>query len=414
MIDDKKMKTSRALLSGMLITLMMPAFADDTEGSHRGQNKREGSVKQSISTTTATMTQMAQPPVVMRRSLNSFIGFKHTPTVVPNVSAPSNAPSNVQRNPQPQIKNEPVGRSSLSGTVLTERFQSANQSFDSNQNHRHYDVHNDRNLVAIGGIGRDGYVRTNDPNLTNRGYIRSDNSNFSSDGYIRTQQNRNINDGNSRVRYIRDRDYQGWRGDDRVTQYRMPYRQGYSDRYRVYYTQSWPGDYGWRSHGWSMNYREADPYWFAVITSIALAQAWSDAEVAQAINDDHLRQQLIYDEDIRQQMIASGYPANQMDYSPDDYGNPYDLNTTYPPQNQTVYYPPPVSPNQNSPLYSGVPLASGDQVANRNANQNVLFFCNAGNKQYTVETLRLIQSPDMSVWKTMESYNKCRLWAVSP
>lgn len=137
--------------------------------------------------------------------------------------------------------------------------------------------------------------------------------------------------------------------------------------------------------------------------------------MAQAINDDNLRQQLIYDEDIRQQMIASGYPADQIDY-PDDYGydNPYDLNSPYPPQSQNGYYPPPVSSNPNSPLYNGVPLASGDQIANRNANQNVLFFCNAGNKQQTLEALRLIQSPDMSIWKTLESYNKCRSWATAP
>ncbi len=283
-----------------------------------------------------------------------------------------------------------------------------------------------RNRAVNDGIGSDGYIRANDPNLTSRGYIRADNSNLSSDGYIRTNQNRSINYGNSHGNYIRDRDNQGWQSHDRViTQYRMPYRQGYSDRYRVHYTRSWPSNYGWRSHGWSRNYREADPYWFALITSIALAQAWSDAELAQAINDDNLRQQLIYDEDIRQQMIASGYPVNQIDY-PDDYGdgpngyppsgydNPYDLNTTYPPQNQNTYYPSPVSSNPNSPLYSGAPLASGEQVANRNANQNVLFFCNSGNKQQTAEALRQIQSPDMSVWKTIESYNNCRSWATSP
>lgn len=281
-----------------------------------------------------------------------------------------------------------------------------------------------RNRAINDGIGSDGYIRANDPNLTSRGYIRANNSNLSSDGYIQTHQNRNINDGHSRGRYIRDRDNQGWRGSDRViTQYRMPYRQGYSNRYHVHYTRGWPSNYGWRSHGWSRNYREADPYWFALITSIALAQAWSDAEVAQAINDNHLRRHLIYDEDIRQQMIASGYPVNQLDYYYDDdqygypparYNNPYDLNTTYPPQNQNTYYPPPVSSNPNSPLYSGAPLASGEQVANRNANQNVLFFCNSGNKQQTAEALRLIQSPDMSVWKTLASFNKCRSWATSP
>jgi hypothetical protein len=65
-------------------------------------------------------------------------------------------------------------------------------------------------------------------------------------------------------------------------------------------------------------------------------------------------------------------------------------------------------------VYSGASLSSGEQVANRNANQNTLFFCNAGNKQQTVEAIRQIQSPDLSVWKTIESYNKCRAWAASP
>ena len=396
------MKTTRVLLSCMVITLMMPAFADDTDSQHRGQGKRDGNSRQQTTTTTT------QPSVEIRRSPNSFMGFKSIPIVVPRTNTQSNTQVNVQR-PQPPIQNEPVGN---------RRDRDRDGREQSRRDYANTDYANPyRNRNVNTGIGSDGYIRNNDPNLTSRGYVRANNSNLSSDGYIRTYQNRNINDGNSRGRYIRDQDNRGWRGSDRViTQYRMPYRQGYSDRYRVHYTRGWPSNYGWRSHGWTVNYREADPYWFALITSIALAQAWSDAEVAQAINDDHLRQQLIYDEDIRQQMIASGYPPDQIYYGDDyddQYDNPYDLNSTYPPQNPTTYYPP-ASSNPNSPLYNGAPLASGDQIANRNANQNVLFFCNAGNKQQTAEAFKQVQSIDVSVWKTIESYNKCRSWAATP
>lgn len=403
------MKTSRVLLSCMVITMMMPAFADDSDGQHRGQGQRDGRVKQSTATTT--------------------MEFKRIPVVVQNANAQNNIQGRIQRQ-QPRIQNAPVGRPN--NAVQTERFQSSTQQYDSRnrrdrnqpeQNRRTAYANNDRNQVVSGGIGSDGYVLGNNTNLTNRGYVRADNTNLSNTGYIRTNdQPRTINYGNSRGSYIRDRDHQGWQNQTRVTtQYRMPYRQGYSDRYRVHYQRTWPSNYGWRSHGWSRNYREVDPYWFALITSIALAQAWSDVEVAQAINDDNLRQQLIYDEDVRQQMITSGYPADQIDYPPDDYGNdpngydnPYDLNTTYPPQNQNTYTPPPVSSNPNSSLYSGAPLASGDQVANRNANQNALFFCNAGNKQQSAEAFKQVQSIDVSVWKTIESYNKCRSWAAAP
>ena len=427
----------------MVITLMTPAFADDEDGQHREQAKRENNSKQQIA---AAVTQQA---VVMGHSPNSSTGFKHIPVNLQPTTIQSHVQqSNVQARPQPQIQNAPVGNRT-NNAASVERFHTpTNQQVDSKDRHdrsvqaqthrndyannRNDYANNGRNLVVSGGLGSDGYIRSADSNLTNRGYIRADNSNLSSDGYIRTNQTRTIqaptiNQGNSHGTYMRNRGNQGWQNQGRmITQYRMPYRQGYSDRYRVNYTRSWPTNYGWRVHGWSRDYREADPYWFAVITSIALAQAWSDAEVAQAINDDNLRQQLIYDEDIRQQMIASGYPADQVDYPSDDYDdnsngyppagydNPYDLNTTYPSQNSNGYALPPASSNPNSPLYNGAPLASGDQVANRNANQNVLFFCNAGNKQKTAEAFRQIQSPDMSVWKTLESFNKCRSWAVLP
>lgn len=420
----------------MVLSLMMPAFADDADGHQWGHAKQESKAKQP--TPTATTTTMTQPNVLVNHSSGLF---KHIPVLVPNGNAQNNTQNSVQR-PQPQIQNAPVGNRP-NQTAPNQQVQNTNIKFDSRdrrdnnwQDHRRY--HNDydgnnwrernrfvninNNQPPAVSMGSDGYVRAYDPNLTSRGYVRADNSAFSSDGYIRMNQNSNVNYGNSRDGYFHDRDNQGWRDRGWAGQYRMPYRQGYSDRYRVYYSRNWPSNYGWREHGWYVDYRDADPYWFAVITSIALAQAWSDAELTVAINDSNLRQQLIYDEDIRQQMIASGYPVDQMYYSSDygdQYDNPYDLNTTYSTQTTTVYYPsqasPPVaSSNPNSPLYNGVPLASGDQIANRNANQNALFFCNAGNKQQTADALRQIRSSDMSIWKTMESYNKCRTWATAP
>lgn len=441
MVDDRKMKISRVLLSCMIVSFMMPAFADDTDGQHRWQGKRDSNSKQQTTTTITTTS----PPIISSRAAGSLMGFKHLPVYVPPTTVQGNvqinSQSNVQGRSQPQIQNAPVGNhqnnssQQLQQQLSNTKFETQN-SWD-RDNHDQYHHHNwnngynNRNQTVNDGLGSDGYIRTTDSNLTSRGYIRADNSNLSSDAYIQMNQPRHINYGNSHGGYIHDQDDQGWqdqgwRNHDRgMSQYRMPYRQGYTDRYRVHYIQSWPSDYGWRSHGWSMNYRDDDPYWFAVITSIALAQAWSDAEVDQAINDQNLRQQLIDDEDIRQQMIASGYPVDQIDYLYADsgnrsygyplvrYDNPYDMRTTYPPQNPNTDYSSPTSNNPNSPLYNGVPLASGEQVANRNANQNALFFCNAGNKQQTADAIRQIQSPDMSVWKTTDAYNKCRSWATS-
>ena len=212
----------------------------------------------------------------------------------------------------------------------------------------------------------------------------------------------------------------GWHHRDRVTvQYRTPYYPSYSDNYRFDHTRSWPSHYGWREHGWRVDYRVVDPYWFAVITSIAIAQAWSDAQVARAINDDRFRQQMIEDEDIRQQMIASGYPRDQVYYPPQPQryfeSSPTFTRDPVPTTvNPTTPYVTTSAPNPNSPLYGNAPLASGEQIANRNANKNVLFFCHFGNKQQTAEAFRQLQSPDMTVWKNLDSFNKCRAWAVLP
>ncbi len=203
----------------------------------------------------------------------------------------------------------------------------------------------------------------------------------------------------------------GW-----TNHYRMPYWQGDSGRYRVHYYRSWPSDYGWRDHGWRVNYEVVDPYWYAIATSMAYSQAWSDAELAQAINDDNLRQQLIYDADVRQQMQASGYPADQMDYPPDEAEQP-----PYTPEYAQAYPASPEQPNPNSPLYQGpvdsnstASITTGEQVANRNANQNFLFLCNAGNRVEAAEALKQVQSPDLSVWKDMQQFNTCSSWATAP
>ena len=81
----------------MLITLMMPAFADETDAQHREQGKRENNSKQQAAT---AVTQQA---VNMARSPNSAMGFKHIPIRL----QPSNP--QVQSRPQPQIQNAPVG-----------------------------------------------------------------------------------------------------------------------------------------------------------------------------------------------------------------------------------------------------------------------------------------------------------------
>lgn len=84
---------------------------------------------------------------------------------------------------------------------------------------------------------------------------------------------------------------------------------------------------------------------------------------------------------------------------------------------QYVYYKQSVTVvNPNSPLYEGqvTPVTTGQQVANRNANQNVLFFCTAGNRAQTAEAFKQVKSADLSVWTDLESFNKCKAWAVAP
>ncbi len=109
---------------------------------------------------------------------------------------------------------------------------------------------------------------------------------------------------------------------------------------------------------------------------------------------------------------GDGYPVGPAD--------DYDLNGFQPVKQsdnnpQYVYYKQSVTVvNPNSPLYTGLvtPVTTGQQVANRNANQNVLFFCTAGNRAQTAEAFKQAQSADLSVWTDLESFNKCKAWAV--
>lgn len=87
-----------------------------------------------------------------------------------------------------------------------------------------------------------------------------------------------------------------------------------------------------------------------------------------------------------------------------------------------VYYKQSVTVvNPNSPLYEGqtssavtASVTTGQQVANRNANQNVLFFCTAGDRAQTAEAFQKVQSVDLSVWKNLNDFKKCQAWAVAP
>lgn len=87
-----------------------------------------------------------------------------------------------------------------------------------------------------------------------------------------------------------------------------------------------------------------------------------------------------------------------------------------------VYYKQSVTVvNPNSPLYEGqtsdsviASVTTGQQVANRNANQNALFFCTAGDRAQTAAAFKKVQSVDLSVWKKLNDFNKCQAWAVMP
>lgn len=127
----------------------------------------------------------------------------------------------------------------------------------------------------------------------------------------------------------------------------------------------------------------------------------------------------------------SGAAADSRDDCPfgqvDESAESYDLNrcrTTAVSNDYSkyVYYKQSVTVvNPNSPLYEGqtsnavtASVTTGQQVANRNANQNVLFFCTAGDRVQTAEAFKKVQSVDLSVWKSLNDFNKCQAWAVAP
>lgn len=105
----------------------------------------------------------------------------------------------------------------------------------------------------------------------------------------------------------------------------------------------------------------------------------------------------------------------------------YDLNgcRTKPASNdysKYVYYKQSVTVvNPNSPLYEGqtsssvtASVTTGQQVANRNANQNALFFCTAGDRAQTAEAFKKVQNADLGVWKDLNDFDKCQAWTITP
>lgn len=439
---------SQLLLGSMIATIMTSAYADDNDAQHQAERRAELNKQRASAATQAAMAS-SQAPGMHFMPLAPRIQSTPTPQSAPqppqaqiqqNNPPQNRPPQNSQPHSQPTIQNAPVGFNRANnpvngGSTTLTRYQGNNQpqgsppqgsqSWGSHWNHdsdRQHDWHDQ---------GRD---QGHDQGFNN-GVRFNNNISFN-----------NANNVNQSPSYHRDFDHDSHFNSDWDRRYRMPYRRGDTGGYRVHYVQSWPHHYDWWEHGWREDYRTVDPYWFAVITSIAVAQAWSDAEIAQAINDNNLRQQLIYDAGVRQQMIDSGYPADQVVY-PDDaqyyddqgsYGqNPYPAQYS---QGQVVvqssqsgYYPPPNQPapsyatgsginyvSPSSPLYGNnqnlnnqsTSVASGEQVANLNANKNALFFCTAGNKPATIQALSQIQKTDMSVWKTMERFDRCAAWAT--
>jgi hypothetical protein len=412
------------LLSCMIAALIVPtAYAEVNDAQDFGK-RRDPKVQEKAVVAQAAASSQA-PGMHF-----AHIPARVQPNPVPQSSVIQNRPP---QNTQPHIQNLPEAPI---------RFQGRNQSQDSpsSDSHRNHDSDQQRGLhnQGLNNQGFNNNVRFNENVRFNNNVSFNNSSNLNHNPPFYQHES------NASPHFT-----SGWEN-----HYRMPYRQGNTGGYRVHYAQSWPSNYGWRVHGWREDYRTVDPYWFAVITSMAVAQAWSDAEIAQAINDNNLRQQLLYDADVRQQMINSGYPADQVDYPdngsvvsgdsasysddqsmPPDYQDQsqQDQNQTdqsqYPNQynqdqgaSQSSYYPPPnqtepSSMSPSSPLYAGnqgVAMPSGEQVANLSANKNALFFCSAGNKQSTASALRSITRPDMSVWKTMSAYNRCAMWASAP
>lgn|GEM_PF-3162455 len=428
------MHTHRLLLSSLMVAIMgvtVSAYADDQDGhdhgnnnagEHRGDNRNQAHPQQAATQQAAPHPALAQQggqgqvsrpqwnqqpqqvkpaapnrPAVTPTPDRQLQGWSertnnngwHQPPAGNNAGNPSSTPQNYQRwqgNPAIPVANPGPN------TPIGNRQDSQNMAWSANRNQDQRHDANDR------GRGNAGWAHADRrPNYT-------------------------------------------WVNNH----YHMPFWNNNPERYRVVYRHEWPHHYDWHRYGWREDYAVVDPYWYAVITSIALSQAWSDAQLAQAINDDQLRQQLIYDADIRQQMLDSGYPADQIVYPDDGGGVPPDYQPgpqdapypqdSYPPDNSPQSYPqdnsqnsyPPsdnsgYAPNPypagtsstspSSPLYPGG-VNSGASVANHNANQTMLFLCNAGNRAETANALQQVSAPDLSVWGTIDRFNSCKAWAL--
>lgn len=480
------MKTIQCLLGVMVMGAMLSAYADDNDPNQqhgRGQQRSNGQNNSAIIVQPAHSSQ-----------LSAAMGARST--FAPPLPLPTQQPVQVIQPAQPQITNRPVASGGWQARPATPAPTFSQGGFDNNNQigHRGYNRRGgDRGespativtttpaastgngneswrgrdargaaagvaLAAAGGAAANNRIPEWQRNQQNTqsgwnpnvgpetGYRRGNhiyNSGWSNDSQGHP------------VRAVPDRNWQN--------HYRMPYANGSAERYSVRYHRGWHPNYDWRDHGWRTDYRTVDPYWFAVVTSIAYSQSWSDDELAEAINDDNLRQQLLYDANVRQQMLDSGFPPDQVDYPPQVLaGDPgYDPNYSdgyyqgynqraqagigYDPTRDPAYdpnYDPRTDPNYvptsapvyvtqrtyqvpaapaslnpyspNSPSYpdnSNSSITPGVQVANKNANKNAQFFCNAKNRAETARAFRQVESMDLSVWPDIESYNTCRIWS---
>ncbi len=510
------MKTIQLLL-GVMVTgaMLSTAYADDNDpNSPRGQRQQQRSEQRAEQPRPAVNNQ----PAASRAQIGAAMAAR--PTFAPPLPLPTQQPARVvtvtTQPSQAQISNRPVGGGSWQGgndgqgrgqsaasfsqgglsndnrpdrhtdtggrwngsttqtTTITqttnqpatERYQGSGQRDRWNNNDRRgNDNRGAAGSIAAGMVGAGTAGQIINPGRSSVPRWQQNQQD------TRTGWNPNIGSGNSRpVRSI-----EGWSRDsqghsirtavDRKWQnrYRMPYADGGHSRYAVRWHRGWHPDYDWRGNGWRTDYRTVDPYWFALITSMAYQQSWSDYETSLAINDDNLRQQLLYDASVRQQMLDSGFPADQVDYPPDvingdpsydpNYSGGYyqgynqgaDPNISYDPNRDPAYdpnYDPRTDPNYvptSAPVYTTTrtyvtppapysldpnspnspvtenkgygTVTSGEQVANKNANKNVLFFCNAKNRAETARAFKQVQSMDLSVWPDIETFNTCRLWS---
>ncbi len=486
------MKTIQLLLGVMVMSAMLSAYADDNNDPN--QQRARGQQRSDQQSRPATIVQ----PV--SHQMSAAMGARSTfapPLPLPTQQVSQQAVQQAtQQSHQPQITNRPVASGGWQGRPAAPAPSFSQGGFDNNQQiggqgYRHrggesgggYRGNNPQSsVVTLGNAapdGRDRRASAAGVAMVAAGGVTASTNNMPE--WQRRQQNTRVGwnpNISTETTYTRaSQNYSGgqWSHDsqghpirtvpDRSWQnhYRMPYADGGSQRYAVRYHRGWQPDYSWRDHGWRTDYQTVDPYWFAVITSMAFAQSWSDDELSDAINDDNLRQHLLYDASVRQQMLSSGFPADQVDYPPEvlagdpgydpnydqgyyqgtnlraDPGAGYDPNRdpnydpNYDPRNdpnyvpssapvystERVYVTPPVpsslnpySPNSPSVVNSSTKsVTSGDQVANRNANKNVQFFCNAKNRAETVRAFKQVQSMDLSVWPDIESFNTCRIWA---